>query len=278
MTAVRELPKATPALTMETITVTPAMAEKWLGHNLHNRNVRPRVVAAYARAMQRGEWMLTGEAVKFAHNGDLIDGQHRLYAIVESQTSVKLLVVKGLLTEAQDVLDTGCARTAGDQLGLHGHASPQLLAATAKIVVLYETGRFYVDAHRKSVSHREIIDRVSGDQLLAWSCNRARGVARDAYLRPSVAAAVIYELMKVDDEKAEQFFDRLADGVELPAGSAIIALRSRLRTIKDERTAVSNEEMFSLVVRTWNHWRSGRKLATLPMRSKGEAIPCPVPK
>lgn len=275
---VRELPATTSGLTTEIVRVTPPMAEKWLGKNVRNRNIRQHQVARYARAMSRGEWLLTGEAVKFAVTGELIDGQHRLLAIVESGETVSLMVVRGLPFDAQDVLDTGTARTAADQLSIHGHTNPALVGAAAKIVILYESGRFYVDRRNQNVSHREILDFAAGNTMMAFAAARARTVTSGSDLRPAVAAASLYLLMKVDDQDALTFFDRLADGVNLPARSPILALRARLRAIKDDRTMLPNQALVSLVFRTWNAWLCRRPLTNLPLYRGGELIPCPEPK
>ncbi|MDO0930218.1 hypothetical protein QQY66_00225 [Streptomyces sp. DG2A-72] len=57
------------------VDVSPALARHWLTeHNTHNRSLRPRVVAAYARDMHAGRWMDNGETIKFAADGTLLDG------------------------------------------------------------------------------------------------------------------------------------------------------------------------------------------------------------
>lgn len=278
MTAVRELPVQQSGLTIETVNVTPTMAEKWLGKNVRNRRVNQAKVSEWARAMTRGEWMLTGEAIKFGVGGELLDGQHRLLGVIESGKTVRMLVVRGLLPEAQDVMDTGRVRGAADQLYIHGHANSSNLAAAAKVAILWETGRFYVDAHRKAVSHKEVLDFAEGNTMLAFTVARSAAIKRGCDLRPAIVAMTFYELMKVDDQAALLFFDRLADGVNLPSGSPILALRARLRAIKDERTLLPAEALVGLVFRTWNAWRAGRKLAVLPLYKGGELIPCPEPK
>ena len=61
--------------------VTPDMAKRWLSKNTGNRPVKKAKVAQYARDMTEGRWEITGEAVKFAQSGRLIDGQNRLHAV-----------------------------------------------------------------------------------------------------------------------------------------------------------------------------------------------------
>lgn len=275
MSAVRELPLTALELSFEIVTVTPDLAEKWLGKNVKNRHISQRVVDKYAKAMAAGEWLLDGESIKFAVNGDLIDGQHRLKAVMESDRSISTFVVRGIPSVAQTVIDTGRARTAGDALGIAGFADSSNLAASARACILYEAGLLGMNSN---VSHTATLTFVSGNSMLAFAVARARTISRGSGLRPAIAAMTFYELMKVDDEAAQEFFDRLADGVSLSSGSPILALRARLRTLKDERTALPPEALVSLVFRTWNAWRAKRSLASLPLYRQGELIACPVPK
>src|SRR5437870_5147015 len=69
--------------------VGPELATRWLEGNVHNRKLREDVVARYARDMKAGRWLLTHEPIAFNKNGDtLVDGQHRLWAVVESGATV----------------------------------------------------------------------------------------------------------------------------------------------------------------------------------------------
>lgn len=272
---VRELPTTVPAITTEIVKISPAIAEKMLGRNVRNRHVSARTVEKYRRAMATGEWTITGEAVKFSASGELLDGQHRLAAVIESGRTVPMMVVKGLPSAAQDVMDTGRARTVGDQLGIAGFTDPSLLAAVARAVLNYEADALALDRPTTTPEVREL---VAGNALIGFATSRARAIARGCDLRPAVAGATFYLLMKVDDTKAQVFFERLTDGADLPSGSPILALRARLRTLRDERTRLPTEALVALVFRTWNAWRGGRKLSSLPLYRGGELIPCPEPK
>ncbi len=102
---------------METATfvnVTPPLAEMYLERNGRNRNIRPDVVSNYARDMSAHRWQITGEAIKLDADGNLLDGQHRLRAVIKSGETVTMLVIEGLPPEAQRVMDSGKPRTAGD--------------------------------------------------------------------------------------------------------------------------------------------------------------------
>ncbi len=77
--------------------VTPAMAQQWLNEkNIHNRPIYERTVEAYALDMKRGLWAFNHQGICFDEEGNLLDGQQRLSAIVLSGETVPLLVVRGI--------------------------------------------------------------------------------------------------------------------------------------------------------------------------------------
>lgn len=73
--------------------VTPALAKIWLYQNKNNRSVRNQVVDNYAEQMKSGKWDLTGQGITFDENGDLIDGQHRLNAVIKADMPIEMLIV-----------------------------------------------------------------------------------------------------------------------------------------------------------------------------------------
>ncbi len=96
--------------------VTPQMAAKWLSHNDGNRKLRDTRVKYFAEAMNRGEWQLTHQGLAIASTGRLIDGQHRLRAIILSGKTVPMLVTTDVEEKTYKVLDAGQARTMADRL------------------------------------------------------------------------------------------------------------------------------------------------------------------
>lgn len=113
-------------------TITPQMAQDYLGANVKNRTYNKRHARALAKMIQEGLWVFDANPIKFAENGFLIDGQHRLQACIIAQTPIKSLVVRGLPYEAFHNIDTGRARTAGDILSIEG--SPYATTIASSIV------------------------------------------------------------------------------------------------------------------------------------------------
>jgi hypothetical protein len=109
--------------TAEFMLVTPAMAQQWLLNNINNRNKRGWWATAIAQMIKRGEWITTHQGIAFDKSGVLIDGQHRLEAIVESGIPIEILVVKGLPIDAFMVLDNGVKRSMSDLTGISNRTS-----------------------------------------------------------------------------------------------------------------------------------------------------------
>lgn len=257
--------------------VTPAVAERWLGKNERNRHVRQRLVDAYARDMEAGNWHLTGEAVKFSRNGRLIDGQHRCLAVVQAGTAVKMVVVRGLEEDVQEVIDSGAARTAGDALRMRGITYYSSLAAASRIALLYEVGS--IDGSNLRPTHSEILDFVDNNPDLAEAVEMAVAHRQAIDVPQSVLSLAIWRLKKVDPDDAYLFISQLAEKTDLKAGDAVLALLNRLVEVRRNGRIMSRNDYLSLVFRAWNKWRSGEKIASLPIRGReGGAVDVPEPK
>lgn len=95
--------------------VTPELASEWLKKNYKNRSLSHDRIKQYTLAMISGNWVLTHQGIAFDDAGNLLDGQHRLQAVVKSGVTVKMNVtfdverIGGIME-----IDTGRARTYGN--------------------------------------------------------------------------------------------------------------------------------------------------------------------
>lgn len=254
--------------------VTPETATDWLTRNDSNRQIRERYVAQLVRDIRNGNWQMTGETIKFDTQDRLLDGQHRLSAVVSSGITVPMLVVRGVDPSARDVIDSGVKRTAGDALRMHGHSDAILLASSARWAYLYDEGLLYSGLARV-VSNADILAYVDANPLLSQAVNIGRRAMSATDGAPTAFVAAAFLTMRKDPHAAELFWTALTTGAGVPAGSPILALTSRLRYIKRNRTPVSLVDQLSLILRAWNAWRAGRSLQTLPLYAAGETIRCP---
>ena len=124
-------------------TITPAQALEILErHNPRNRSVSEKTVQSYAIDMKNGRWTLTHQGIALDVNGDLQDGQHRLWAVVFSDTPCKFWVFRdmpistdqdGIEMFTMDSIDRGRIRTTGQQMQLcHGIKNGNVVAAALR--------------------------------------------------------------------------------------------------------------------------------------------------
>ena len=74
------------------IMVTPELASEWLGKSCaKNQNVVQKRVGQYAKMMRKGEWVISNP-LTFDMEGSLIDGRHRLHAVIESGSITPFVV------------------------------------------------------------------------------------------------------------------------------------------------------------------------------------------
>jgi len=118
--------------------ITPEFAERLLERNTSNRNLRRDHVTNLARDMTEGAWRLNNDAICIAHDGTLLNGQHRLSAIIKADKPIKMLVAEGFSPDTYKVLDGGAKRSVADQLHITNE-----LAATIRLVFSFSLGSYY---------------------------------------------------------------------------------------------------------------------------------------
>lgn len=272
VTAIIPTPDPGPAVAVETIT--PGMAQEYLTHNSHNRKLRKLTVASYAHAMSQGQWVLNGESIKFDHQGVLVDGQHRLAAIIESGVSVDVLVVRNVSLESQITVDVGLRRSIADHLGWMGETNTTRLGAALNALYNYRvSGRFEGGsaggATRKMCSYRDLLDLLDKNPHIRESVRIAKVVGNHFKIPSGSVAALHYVLWESEPAEANIFFDLLASGVGLDVDSPIYVLRRVYERNDRETRRMSTKHLMSLTIKAWNLWIMGESCRMLKWTSGG---------
>jgi len=100
------LPKtAVPFRNAYVVNVTPALALTWLESSKSDRPIFNDRVQKLAAEMKDGQWRANHNGIAFAEDGTLLDGLHRLFAVVCSGMTVPMMVVVDEPVENMDVID-----------------------------------------------------------------------------------------------------------------------------------------------------------------------------
>lgn len=261
-------------LAIQVVPVTPELAKQWLGNNRHNRPMRDRTVTDYARDMAAGHWHLNGEAIKRAADGTLLDGQHRLKAVIASATTIPMIVVTGLDPDTQETMDAGRRRRVSDVLSLRGEANPTILAAIARRVWAWERGDRRLMGNATPTT-AEVADTLTAHPELRRSVEVGTRVNYQfRYLPQTVVGFSHYLFNKVASDQAPEFFARLGDGADLPLGHPVLTLRTRIISERTDGHRVPEERVLGYLIRVWNAVRDGRDLTRI-QHPTGSDMPTP---
>lgn len=228
-------------------TITPEKATKIIEQQVRNRRVNWRAVKRYARYMTRGRWLPTGETIEFDEHGNLIQGQHRLYAIIESGVAVRFLCVRHIATEytidgiamrTQDVLDQGFARKAGGNMELAGIRKPHKVAACCKTImsICVSSGMSYGMATPETLEiaaeFGESIERILD---VHWK----RG--SDFAIAPIMGTLAFAHA--IAPERVEMFAERIGTMENVSAGTPVMRLHDWVKANKASMQAGCSARM-----------------------------------
>jgi len=259
-------------LSMEKIT--PAVAREMLNSNIErNRAIKERHLERLVADMRDGFWdSNNGETLKFDQNDKLVDGQHRLQAIIQSQKTFTLPVLRGVSDDGFDTLDSGSSRTMGDLLSMRNVPSASTTAAALMTLEQFYMGNFRI----KSLSHRKLLKRFEEHPDLsqfAATHNTFRGV-----FRPNEAVFLNYLFTAIAPKKGVEFMNLIRSG-----GAAVDhpchILRENLLKYRIKRDTgymhVHKEHIIGSVFKCWNHLES-KNPDTFAMLKVGEDIIYPI--
>jgi hypothetical protein len=275
---VRTLPLSLLDISVYLAEITPEVATTMLAKKNTNRSIRLSQLNRIKRALANQRWQINGETIIFDHDGRLLEGQHRLQAVIDAHETVWTLIVHGIDRDRFKTMGQGAKRTAGDILGIQGVKNATHIAAALRWIYRYETGQM-MNAH-PNITDDELTDTLPMHADILNSIpfgTRCHGIAA-----PGMATALHYLCRTgppaIDPAqprkpgrppqpswdkgnsqyrkgKADSFFWALASGENLEAGDPILILRKRfLQPGKGKRTRAILPDLIKapMIVNTWN--------------------------
>jgi hypothetical protein len=249
------------------VEISPEIAAEYLKKNFSdNRNVRNATVELYASDMTLGQWSDTGETIKFDEYGNLIDGQHRLLAVIKSGKTISFHIASGIEAKATVNVDIGIRRTAADALKVTGlQENLQAKGTLAKRILLHEAGAATLTStivsggkalsgSRKVITVSQIVDYVQAHELGMYCTQGQRlyQIQISNILSPSDWIFLSWLLEKTDVKNSSAFLEKLAtlDGI---SGSSPI--KSLFKKLQDR---MSGAQKMVEIMAAFNAFCAGR--------------------
>lgn len=215
--------------TIEQRVVYPDQAQEWLNDAMYDkqRPLRQNKVMFYASLMKSGEWM-PNTLLRFCILGGKprnVDGQHRLAAVIESQTAQKFFVSFEHVESDHELglryasIDSGNSRTPYDKLhalgidGFYGWTATELNSITAAVKFIsmdFRQNARVVDFSTKSTTM--LLDKYASsfDAYRQFSGKLPSYMISSAKRRSTIAVALIMiqqSSRKYGTEKVKDFWE-----------------------------------------------------------------------
>jgi hypothetical protein len=251
-------------------TITPAKAAEMLEANTTNRPLSRPVVRAFADAMKRGDWMVTHQGIAFDSSGLLVDGQHRLAAVIEADLPVEMTVFTDVDEGTFDVLDTGKRRNAADVLAIEGEKSSSTLAAMVRTVWMYENRPDQSwSGGGATVTNHQIVETLDAHPKLRDYVTVGERLSVATGMIKSAGGAASYLASRVSRRaELDEWLDGVVEGVGLAKGDARLVLRrvmfgmARKQAGQTMRRREAREHV-ALYILGYNAWRADERVTSL---------------
>lgn len=273
----------TPEVTMTIEDIDPNIASDLLENVGDNRKVSEVVVRRYSRQMKDGEWHLTGEPIIIDQQGRLADGQHRLWAVIESGATIKMSVVRGIEPKMFNYMNTGKSRSLSDILTINGYSNAAQTGVTANAIMRYlKHGDFHYFDSKSAPTPYQVVQFLDDNPGIVEDVRTASRIHKRLLIKGfgvSVIAPLYHVLRNVDEEDCAAFFDQLVQGLFTETGDPVYVLRERLMKNAGALRPMIRNEVCAITIKAWNAWRKGEKIKILHYKgggSKPEPFPVPV--
>jgi hypothetical protein len=259
-------------------------AQKYLDTNPHNRPIHQGTINGYVKEMEDDEFKLTHQGIAFDVHGHLQDGQHRLLAVIQSGKPQQFWVFRNMPEENFTKIDVGRDRKPSDVLALEGIDSPNLTSSISKFILAYESGSKANAIAASTGSSGK--NYISNDKILHFAKDNKKRLEKVAELSKTwfdkfpkalemrFIGGLYWYISAIDEERANEFFEHLSSGADLPEDSPILKLRNILMHNLVAKKKLPRSEKFALAVKAWNLYIQEKKVGKLSFNKKaGEKFP-----
>lgn len=266
----------TPQITAKVEWIDPPKAEQLLDTMVANRKVSHVIVGKYIDDMQTNNWFVTNQGIGIDSQGRLIDGQHRLWAIIESGRAVKMLVVRGINPQAFRALDSARNRTFSDDLHIQGYSSYTAKGSLVRLVAkadvagprgmtLSNMGKLKFTRIELEDFMLEMLDKVDLDN----SVNAGARLNFATKCNITAGASFYYMVaLRYGPETAQGFLDAVIERSGLFKGDPKFALRDRLERLAGLKPRPPAELYLGLLIKAFNADLRGERVYRLEFREQ----------
>ena len=264
----RELNVVQSDIQIEKVLIDPGLATELLKGNVANRTLTRTKVLKYANDIRSGNWTAdTAETIKLTSNMRLLDGQHRLSAIVESKQAVYMFIAYNVPESAMNNIDTGFTRTTKNIFELNGITNAQSISSAIKKYLAYKNFKYNVGENdpvkQMNITNKQALDEYNSRPEFWQDLQTRFQKNRSKFKNLEVTYLMSWFALcnDIDSQMTTTYFNALLSGVGFSNTKDPIYL---FRQYLIEKCKTNNRTMnFALFVKSWNLMRKKQTLTIL---------------
>jgi hypothetical protein len=267
-------------------------AEELLLHNVRPQigkagTNRPQIsgsVADLLKDILGANWMFNHQGIAFDSDGKLIDGQHRLEAIVRADKvqpgiMVPIQITWNLPPQSNRKIDLARRRNTGTFLAMDGHGSASRLNTILKLIWLYETADFDTapsKAHWGQIPDLDTIQKTLAEHPLAVDACNIGGQLQSFITASAAGAAWVICVERYPADMNMEFVAGIKTGANLGEGDPRLALRNWAANRKQEGKRATPYIHMAYYFKAFSAFRRGETLKNaLVYKDSVERFPRP---
>ena len=256
--------------------ISPKYAEELLKLNTNNRKIRQSKVDSLAESMKKGEWELSNDAITISEGNVLLNGQHRLLAVVKSGVPCNFILYTGAPDSSFGIMDTPSLRRVSDVISRMGGASSiaadvtvsKFLCLSADLENAWETvHRFH---HTPPATRKECIETYErhAEDIHKWirisEGMKNKGMQLITLTTVASFGLFLEKKMLHSEDKIKAFFKELLEDGKTQHGTILFA-RKKLMRHKMKTEVLAKYDDVRLMIRAWNDYVLGRETSYIKM-------------
>lgn len=247
--------KGSASLTASVKTINPAVAKTMLKKRARNRGISSMRVSRYSQAMEKNEWVIA-QPLMVNCDGTLIDGQHRLHAVLQCQKPVKFLVIEGYDRDGTfAVVDEIYPRKLAHWLQVRGEPVTDVLSSVILMAARDEAGLVPTASGTGFIQTPvEGLEFLDSHPRLRSIVTGAPGTV-NTYASRSIQCFAYHKFVKLDKTLANDFFVSLTTGHNEGNTDPIFLLRERLKSNRRSKSKLTRTDILALFIKAWNACR-----------------------
>lgn len=248
-----------PNMKVELAFISPEEAQQIITNGKYNRRESKATWKRYSRDITNGKWVPNGVPIILNGStrkpGTLLDGYHRLMAIVDSNIGIWTVMVSGVPDVALHTIDGGRPRSLGTRFEIDGEHAPRVLADLIKFLTVYR----HLGTFRGSVfTTSEYYDTLAEEPDTRRFAQKLVRKMPVPWLRAGLVGVAWYLFDQKDLEMATEFCESVITGENLKAGHPAYVFRDWVSRLPEKNRSVGT--IANALFECWNQFRRGETI------------------